>query len=235
MNADERRLKATRLVAVSLLVAGFWAALPVAAQVRPLAPVDEAAKDGTWTTFRAALVAAVEKRDLEHVLAVLDPDVRNGSDSPRGIEEFRTQWHLDAADSPFWGELGKALALGSAWLERDNRPRELCAPFVLAKWPRDMDPLDNGVVVARVAPVKAGPTVKSATIGTLGYAVVPVTDWEVDDSEAASRQKWVKIRLRGRDGFIAEEQMRSPIEHAACFAKTPAGWRLMVFGPAGRD
>ena len=220
--------------AAFLLLAAL-AAAPAAAQVRAFPPVDEAAKDGTWTSFRAALAAAIEKRDLEHVLAVLDPDVRNGSDAPRGIEEFRTQWHLGAPDSPFWRQLGAALALGAAWLEREKLPRELCAPYVLAKWPRDVDPLDNGAVVVRAAPVKAGPSAKAATIGTLGHVLVPVTDWEVDDSDAASAQKWVKIRLKGRDAYIADEQMRSPIEHAACFAKTDAGWRLMVFGPAGRD
>jgi hypothetical protein len=49
------------------------------------------------------------------------------------------------------------------------------------------------------------------------------------------RQKWVKIRIQDRDGYVPEEQVRSPIEHAACFVKGETGWRLTVFGPAGRD
>jgi len=223
------------------LAAGFLAALlillpvPLAAQERRLPPVDEAQKDGTWTSFRAQLLAAVEKRDLQYVLGVIDRDVRNGSDSPRGIEEFRARWHLDDADTPFWRELAAALALGSAWLERDDQPRELCVPYVLGRWPRDLDPLDNGVVTARAAPVRAGPSAQARTLATVTHVVVPVTDWEVDDSDAASKQKWVKIRYRGRDGYVAEQHMRSPIEHAACFAKKELGWRLTVFGPAGRD
>lgn len=208
---------------------------PLLAQERRLAPIDEAQTDGTWTSFRAQLLAAVEKRDLEHVLSVLLRDVRNGSDSPHGIEEFRAQWHLDDNDTPFWRELAAALALGSAWLARDDRPRELCAPYVLGKWPRDMDPLQNGAVIAREVPVKSGPSAQTQTIRTIAHVVVPVTDWEVDDSDAGSKRKWVKIRVNGRDGYVAEEQMRSPIEHAACFAKTELGWRMTVFGPAGRD
>jgi len=218
-----------------ILAAALAMPAPLLAQEHRLAPVDEAAKDGTWTSFRAELAAAVEKRELEHVLRLLHPEVRNGSDSPRGIEEFRAQWHLDAGDSPFWGELAAALALGSAWLERDDRPRELCAPYVLAKWPRDADPLESGAVTARAAPVKAGPSAKTKTLATLAHVVVPVIDWEVDDSDAGSKQKWVKIRLKGREGYVAEELMRSPVEHAACFTKTELGWRLTVFGPAGRD
>ena len=225
------RTRATLL----LVLAAALGSPPLAAQQRAFAPVDEAAKDGTWSSFRSELAAALQKRDLEHVLRVLHPDVRNGSDSPRGVAEFRTQWHLDAADSPFWRELSAALALGSAWLEREAQPRELCAPYVLAKWPRDVDPLDNGAVVVRAAPVKAAPSAGAKTVATLAYVVVPVTDWEVDDSDAASRQKWVRIRLKGRDGYVAEEHMRSPIEHAACFIKTDGSWRLTVFGPAGRD
>ena len=224
-----------RLAAGCLLAILIGMPAPILAQERRLAPADEAEKDGTWTSFRAQLRAAVDERDLQYVLNVIDRDVRNGSDSPRGIEEFRARWHLDDSETPFWRELSAALALGSAWLERDDQPRELCAPYVLAKWPRDLDPLDNGAVTVREAPVKSSPSAKAKTLGTLGYVVVPVTDWEVDDSDAGSKQKWVRIRLKNREGYVAEEQMRSPIEHAACFVKTENGWRLTVFGPAGRD
>ena len=224
-----------RAVPLLLLLALALASPPSPAQERRFAPVDEAEKDGSWTSFRSELASAVEKRDLEHMLRVLDPGVRNGSDAPRGLEEFRKQWHLDVADTPFWRELAAALALGAAWLEREDRSRELCAPYVLAKWPRDVDPLDNGAVTARAAPVKAGPSAKAKTLITLAHVIVPVSDWEVDDSDAGSKQKWVKVRVRGRDGYVASEQMRSPVEHAACFSKNELGWRMTVFGPAGRD
>lgn len=225
-----RRAFAGCLIAVLLL-----ASAPLSAQERPLPLVDEAESDGTWTSFRTALLAAVERRDLDYVLGVIDSGVRNGSDAPAGIAEFRVQWHLDESDTPFWRELAKALALGSAWLARDDRPRELCAPYLLAKWPRDLDPFETGLVTVREAPVKGAPFAQSQTLATIGFVLVPVTDWEVSDSDTAVKQKWVKIRFRGRDGYLAEEHMRSPIEHAACFIKTDFGWRLTVFGPAGRD
>jgi hypothetical protein len=224
-----------RLAAGCLLAALVLLPAQLAAQERRLPPVDEAEKDGTWTSFRQQLLAAVEKRDLQYVLGVIDREVRNGSDAPRGLEEFRTQWHLDDSDTPFWRELAAALALGSAWLARDDRPRELCAPYLLGKWPPEVDPLANGVVTARGAPVKAGPSAQSQTLATLTHALLRVMDWEVDDRDASSKQKWVRIHHRGREGYIAEEHMRSPIEHTACFAKGELGWRLTVFGPAGRD
>jgi len=227
-----------RHTAVRLMLAIFAVAIlaqPAHSQERTLEPVDEAGKDASWNGFRKRLLGALEKRDRKFVLGVLAQNVRNGSDSPRGIAEFRKQWHLDDNDSPFWQELSSALSLGSAWLAREKQPRELCAPYVLAKWPDDMDFTRNGVIVAREVLVKSEPSAGSETLATLSYHIVPVPDWEVDDRDAGSKQKWVKIRIKDQDGYVPEEQIRSPIEHAACFIRTENGWRLTVFGPAGRD
>jgi hypothetical protein len=43
------------------------------------------------------------------------------------------------------------------------------------------------------------------------------------------KQKWVKIRLNDKDAFVPEEQIRSPIEHRACFIKSESGWRMVAF------
>jgi hypothetical protein len=65
----------------------------------------------------------------------------------------------------------------------------------------------------------------------LSYNMVEVADWEVADRAAGSLQKWVRIKLKAGEGFVPEEQIRSPIEHAACFIKGEGGWRLAGFGP----
>jgi hypothetical protein len=225
-----------RALSILLLALALGAGIPVAhGQERRLEPVDEAGKDASWNGFRKRLIEALEKRDRKTVLGVITQNVRNGSDAPRGIAEFRKQWGLDAEDSPFWTELRSALELGSAWLVRPKQRRELCVPYLLAKWPEDMDPALNGVVVAREALVKAEPSSHAETLAALSYHIVPVPDWEVDDRDPGTKQKWVKIRIKDRDGYVPEEQVRSPIEHAACFVKGENGWRLTVFGPAGRD
>ncbi|HKU69423.1 MAG TPA: hypothetical protein VJQ51_01165 [Burkholderiales bacterium] len=223
-------------LAAAVLALMLVAAAPAAfAQERRIEPVDEAGKDASWTSFRRRLMEALEKRDRKYVLGIITQNVRNGSDAPRGIAEFRKQWELDADDSLFWKELRSALELGSAWLSRPKQRRELCAPYVLAKWPEDVDPVENGVLVAREVLVKSEPSSRSSTLATLSYQIVPVPDWEVDDRDLGMRQKWVKIRIKDKDGYVPEEQARSPIEHAACFVKGENGWRLTVFGPAGRD
>ena len=51
------------------------------------------------------------------------------------------------------------------------------------------------------------------------------------DRDPAASRKWVRIRLRSGEGYVRDNEIRSPIEHAACFVKGEAGWQLAGFGP----
>ena len=205
------------------------------AQERKLPLVDEGAADVSWLRFKKQLMSAIEKRDKQFVLSILDRNVRNQDERARGIANFRKQWELDTDDSPLWRELAQALQLGAAYITRDKGQRELCAPYLLGRWPEDIEPFKHGVMISRDAPVQAEPSAASASIGALSYDIVTVSDWEMDDKAPGVKQKWVKIRYRGRDGYVPEEQIRSPIEQAACFVKTGGGWRMTAFAPAGGE
>src|SRR5215218_2465461 len=210
-----------------VLCAAIFLALaaPLFAQERKLPLVDEAAGDASWTRFKKRLQAAIDTRDKQFLLSILDKNVRNQSENTRGVAQFRRQWELDTPDTAVWRELQTALQLGSAWLKREKGPRELCAPYVLGKWPFDVEPVNHAVVISRETTMQSEPSNGSAALGTLSYDIVAVNDWEVDD-KADPRQKWVRIRHRNRDGFVLEEHVRSPIEQAACFVKSGNGWRM---------
>ena len=202
-------------------------AAPAAAQERKLLPVDEGATDASWVEFRNRLLNALAGRDREFLLSIVDSKVRNSMGAPSGIAEFRTRWEIDSETSPLWRELSSALFLGSAWLKRENDPRVLCAPYVAVRWPDDIDPTLYGAVTAREALLKAQPTADSGTLATLSYDVLRVLDWEVPDSAADTKQKWVKVRVKEVEGFVPEEQVRSSIEHRACFLKGEGGWHMV--------
>jgi hypothetical protein len=219
---------------ILLIAIAFGLSTAALAQETKLPLVDEAAGDASWLQFKKRLQAAIQSRDKQFLLSILDKNVRNQGEKGRGVAQFRRQWELDTADSPVWRELHAALQLGSAFIRRDKGPRELCAPYVLGKWPENVNPFENGVVISRGAIVQAEPSVSSASIGTLSYDVVRVSDWEIDD-KADPKQKWVRIRMGNREGFVPEEQIRSPIEQAACFVKSPSGWRMTAFAPAGGE
>ena len=219
----------------ALLASILLGAPPTLAQERKLRPVDEAAGDPSWLRFKKQLVDAIQKRDRQFLLSILDKNVRNQDERQRGIANFRRQWELDTDDSPLWRELASALQLGGAYIKREKRPREFCAPYLLGRWPEDVEPFNHGVVISRDAQVQAEPSSTAAALGVLSYDIVPVADWEVDDKARDAKQKWVKIRYRNRDGYIPEEQIRSPIEQAACFVKSAGGWRMTAFAPAGGE
>jgi hypothetical protein len=223
-----------RIPLVAILFAALTAVPSLHAQERKLAPVDEGAGDSSWLAFKKRLLTAIEKKDKQFLLSILDPKVRSQDERARGVATFRKQWELDAADTPVWRELANALALGTAYLKRDKAPRELCAPYVLGRWPEDVRPTTHAVAIGRDTLVQAEPSSASASLGKLEYDIVEVSDWEVDD-KSDPKQKWVHIRFRQRDGYVPEEQMRSPIEHAACFVKGTNGWRMIALAPAGGE
>jgi hypothetical protein len=210
-------------------------ALPAHGQERKLPPVDEASADASWIRFKKRLQAAIESRDKQFLLSILDRNIRNQSEKTRGIAEFRRQWELDTPDTPVWHALQSALQLGSAYVRREKGGRELCAPYVLGKWPEDVEPFKNAVVIAKDSTMRAEPSNASAALGSLSYDIVPVIDWEVDDKAADTKQKWVRVRFRNREGYVPEEHVRSAIEQAACFMRSGDGWRMTGFAPAGGE
>lgn len=224
-----------------VLLLAISSAVPAQAQQKPaakppnesFAPRDEAAGDQSWTRFRDRLLEAVQQRDKKFVLGIVDRNVRNGIGQPNGLAEFTRQWEPDADDSPLWRELPRALHLAAVYYSHERMSRSLCAPYVLPRWPKGSDPHGNGAITARETSVRAAPSGSAEIIASLGPSIVRVTDWEVTDSDAGIKQKWVKIAAQDREGYIPEEHIRSPLEHLACFRKSEAGWRLTSFLAAG--
>jgi hypothetical protein len=214
----------------ALLGAAALALTPAAhAQSISFAPVDEAAGDPAWEAYKTRLLAALEVRNRSALLEAIHPDVDNGPDQTRGLEEFRRRWSLDDEDSPVWRELGKAVGLGGAFVRNARGEPRYCTPYVAARWHTDFDPFRFGAIVAGEVLVKSEPSSGARTIARLAYELVPVEDWEVADVTPGFPQKWTQIRIRDTRGFVPEEQIRSPIEHMACFAAQGSTWRLVSF------
>ena len=212
------------LRALGLALALIFAAASSAQELK-LAPVDEGASDASWPRFKARLLEALERRDQKFVLAIVDSKIRNMS-GPDGVAEFKKLWELQSADSPLWTELAKLLFLGSVFVKRDAKSNELCAPYVYYRWPDTVDSSASGAIIAKEALLKARPTASAVTLGSLSYDLVAVVDWEVADENKQSTQKWVKLKTRAGEGYVPEEQVRSPLEYRACFVNRGARWRM---------
>lgn len=228
------RRAATTLVVLALASVVVPAMAQDSARPR-MEPVDENATDTSWLAFRKRLHAAIAKRDRKFILSIVDRNIRNQTEETRGIAEFRKQWDFDGNDSPLWQELSAALSLGGAWMKHESGQREFCAPYVLPRWPDDVDPVGHGVILVKEALIQEAPSAFSPVIARLAYDIVPVIDWDVPDNATDVKQRWVLIRMGERRGYVPEEHIRSPIEHTACFVKSGSNWRMTGFAPAGGE
>ncbi len=79
----------------SALMAGMLCAAlasPAPAQDLKLPPVDEAARNPAFAKYRAALIAAVRRRDLEYVVARGAPEIKLSFGGQYGRDMFRASF-----------------------------------------------------------------------------------------------------------------------------------------------
>jgi hypothetical protein len=188
----------------------------VAAQ-RRCEPVDEAARQPDFFTFRAQLQAAVARRDANAVLAAIDPHIRVGFGDKNGIDAFTRQWRIHDPDSQLWAELGAVLALGGSF----NQSGAFVAPYVYSSC--QADAFKGVVVVGANVRVRETAASDAPVIATLSFAVVTL-------ASVPKSGGWTRITLAdGRQGFIASRLVRSPIDYRAFFTRADSGWRMTLF------
>jgi len=199
------------------------------AQAMRFGPIDEGDQDANWQAYKTRLLDALDARDRGALIAAIDPNIDNGLDQKPGLDEFRRRWDFNDDKSPMWEELRKAVALGGAFLKDEKGQTRFCAPYVSAKWPTTVDPFGFGAIVVQEVLVKQEPSANARTLATLTHELVPVEDWEVADKTPGFPQKWTRVRLRSGSGYVPEQQIRSPIEHMACFSGRNGTWRMISF------
>ena len=79
------------VLAVALQVPNRSPANPCGAQPARLLPVDQAATQPDFFTFRARLQAAIARRDEAAVIAAADPGIRTSFGDDEGIATFRAK------------------------------------------------------------------------------------------------------------------------------------------------
>lgn len=192
-------------------------------------PVDEAARQPDFFTFRAQLQAAVARHDVAAVTAALSPDIVNMIDGERGVAEFRAVWSPGHADGGFrdglWHELATVMALGGAFQPDGS----FAAPYVSSSWPRDVPDSDDAgsIAVAIVGDgvrVRATPDVNAPVLATVGFVILQGAAGAPDVAD------WMPVRLEdGRTGFVARRYARTLFDRWATFRKVDGHWQLAAF------
>ena len=203
---------------LSLLLAG---GPETSSRVLRLPPTDECAADRSFVEFRRGLLAAIERRDRDAVLAVVTDDIQTDFGGGAGRDEFARAWQLDrAADSPLWSELGDALRLGCG---RHPGTEELYAPSMFVAEEAFADPFTAAVAVKSGTELRSAPDGGGELIGTLDWDVLTVPEW---DQDAA----WQRVETAdGRSGYVRTADIRSPIDYRAAFEQIDGRWRMVAF------
>lgn len=219
------------------MVRGIFLILTIAAtaifsvaQERYVRPVDNAAKDASFASFRRKLIAAAERRDADYILSILDPGIMNSFGGDGGIEEFKTMWRIDSKDSEFWREFLPVIKNGGDFRSAEKgEPPTFSAPYSFVGFPDDLDAFEFSVIFGRRVNLRASPDLSSRILGKLSYNIVRVvtTITKADDTESAD---WYEIEsLGGLRGFVKAEYVRSPIDFRAGFQRKSGVWRMTYF------
>ena len=215
--------RAVLAVACTALVVGGAATAGAARRNSQLLPIDQATLRPDFFSFRARLQTAIARHDLDALVTIVDPNVKNSFGGDDGIEEFRKGWRPEAADSTLWSELGEVLALGGSF----DQPRTtFTAPYVFSRWPGDYDAFEHVAIISADVRVRAAPRLDAPTLTALSFAIVPVAPSDLH----VGADVFTAIRLEGgRVGYVSTAFVRSPIDYRAIFELKAEGWRLVSF------
>lgn len=198
------------------LLAVWLAAAAVAAPVR-LPPVDQCRSDAGFDRFRTALVAAVERKDVDALTALIDGKVRLSFGGRGGMRDFREMWvNRPAEQERLWRELGEVLALGCAV---QGKARVFPSMFVQA------DDLDGFTTwIARPgARLRSRPSLSGPVRARLSWHVL------TEDGDWTGGQ-WIKVRAPGgRRGYVHRSAARSLIDYRLFVEPRGDGWRITAF------
>lgn len=188
-----------------------------------LMPVDEASREPSLVAFRSALLAAIDRRDTEALLAALDPHIRTSFGEGGGIDAFRKQWKPEQRDSRIWTELEQILKLGGTFQKGGNVPR-FWTPYVYSAWPDRQDAFEAYAVIAANVPLHQSNDATSQPIATLAYDIVT----RVGQNDADAPMHHVRTS-DGHEGFVEARFLRSPIDYRAGLVKRADGWKIEAF------
>jgi hypothetical protein len=185
-----------------------------------LVPVDEAAAQPDFFTFRARLQVAVAARDVDAVMAAAAPNVRLGFGGDDGTQRLRQSLSGETA-APFWTSIARVLAHGGAFTSGTFQ-----APYYYARWPRGADAFECSAILGHGVNVRGGPRADAPVVATANYELVrhsvsglsvPTDGWT----------GWTAVEMRnGRRGYVRNDYLGSPIGLRASFNRVNGQWRL---------
>lgn len=204
-------------------------------QERYVKPVDEGPKDASFLAFRTKLIAAAEKKDVNHIIGILDPKITVSFGGHEGINDFKSYWKINDKNSRFWEEFLRVIKNGGHFNgEGRNRMNSFNAPYDVTP-PEDLDHWEHHAIFGNNVNLREQPNMNAKVITRLSYNIVRI------DEPAAIRKKtgsgewdwvydWHKVEtLGGLKGWVKAEYVRSWAGYRAGFEKKGGKWKMIYF------
>lgn len=219
------RIKIVSAVTLSIILFGV-----ARCQDRYVKPVDEASLDKTFLAFRTKLIAAVEKRDVNFILSILDRNIMNGFGGDDGIREFKNWWKIGTRDTSFWKEFLPVIKNGGKFVRKKGRQtRQFLAPYSFAAFPDDLDSFEHSVVFGSGVNLREKALEDARVVDRLSYNIVTIED-HIAKTANSDEADWFKIKtLGGKSGWVKAKYVRSPIDYRASFEKKRGVWKMTAF------
>jgi hypothetical protein len=213
------RLAMALVTTLGLVAAAHSAAQGSAAQ---LLPVDEAASQPAFFSFRAQLQESIARHDVDAVMAVVHPHIKASFGGDDGIDAFRKMWTPEEPGSKLWATLARVLALGGSFQGVDT----FVAPYTFSRWPQRFDSFEHVALIAADVRIREAPRADAAVVTTRSFAILPVAR----TAPRADGDAWTAVQLDGRRvGYVSSQLARSPIDYRAIFTRSNGRWQLVTF------
>jgi hypothetical protein len=193
--------------------------------------VDETSKDPSFAEFRKKLIRAAEMRDLEFVLSILDPEIKNSFGGDDGIEGFKRIWEPEKPDTALWPTLLKVLSMGGSYY-RSGSELGFSAPYVHSRWPGEFDPFEYVAITGKNINLRREAGAEATVVERLSYDIVKLEGSPSGASEFdyGATSAWVRVKTHdGKIGYVSSRFVYSPIDYRVWFVKQNGEWRMKGF------
>ena len=202
-----------------------------------LDPVDESHLDPSFVEFKARLLEAVERQDLDFLVSIAHPTLRLSiDDDPNVSGQERLQNFLEGLREEdrtrMWQELRDMLSQGA--VRRSNS--DFCAPYAYTTFPPDheLSYIDYLVITGSNVPIRAEPNSTAPIIDHLSYDIVKYLwrGWAGKgwDTIGGELYQWLRIETpSGETGYVWGKEAWGPADTHVCFHETDGQWMMRAW------
>ncbi|PIW70510.1 MAG: hypothetical protein COW08_01440 [Ignavibacteriales bacterium CG12_big_fil_rev_8_21_14_0_65_30_8] len=187
-----------------------------------LIPVDQSYKDNSLLKFKKEVFTAIDKKDTNFIISILDTNILNSFGGNGGIKEFWEMWQMQDPNSSFWLELKKVFSMGGIFIS--NERKIFVMPYLFGIWPEDLDPFTYIAAINKNVAIHESPSKNSKILKKINYDILLVLDYYDEYNN------WKKVMtVDSLSGFVQKEFVRSPIDYRAILQKEKGKWKITSF------